>query len=235
MKISRRLGLGLAIVVAAALTLLLTSQASASFENIGIERITVEPGEVATVDLFSEDIDDPGLGAWEIGIIYNPSVVEVVSCNAMNGSVCNPEYASNQVRVTGASASGLEGDATLAALTFRCDDDEGTTSLTLALDVIADATIGSPQPIDAKRIDGSITCTDSPFQPPPPGPTPRPTEPPGGGGTQPTATLVPGKLPDAGTGSTDGGYDWLIAASAAGALAAMASLSLLAIRRRNDR
>jgi hypothetical protein len=232
MKISKGWGLGLAVIAAALLTLLATSQASASNQNIVIERLTVQPGESGSVDLIAEDMDAPGLGAWEIGIIYNPAVAEATNCVPMNGSVCNPDFAPNQVRVTGASASGLENTNSLARITFACDDSVGTTSLTLSLDVIADATTGEPQPIDVKQINGSIDCRESPFSPPPEGPTPsHPTDEPGGGGATPTPG--PG-LPAAGTsgGSDMSGLSWLIAGSAAVALLGTAGLSLLAARRR---
>lgn len=228
MNIIKRWGLGFAVVAAALLALLVTSQASAAGENIVVSRATVEPGQSATVNLAAENINSPGLGAWEIGIIYDASVVTAVSCSPQNGSVCNPNFAANQVRVTGASASGLLGDHTLASITFRCADDEATTPLTLSVPVVADATVGDPQDIDVKQIDGSIACTDSPFSPPPRGPTPRP-------GASPTAVPVNG-LPKTGTGgdANGGSLGWLIASLAATGLAATAGVSLPAIRRRSD-
>lgn len=224
-------GLGFAIVAAALLALLVTSQASAGGQNIVISRATVEPGESATVNLTAENINSPGLGAWEIGIVYDPSVVSAVSCSPQNGSVCNANFASNQVRVTGASASGLVGDSTLASVTFRCASDTDTTALTLSVPVVADATVGGPLPIDTTEINGSIACTDSPFQAPPPGPTPRPGEP----AAAPTA-VPPSGLPITGTGgdANGGSLGWLIASLAAAGLAATAGVSLLAIRRRSD-
>ena len=235
MSISKRLGLGLAIVAAAALAVVAISQVSASFDNIIMERATVEPGQSATVDLVADDVDEPGLGAWEIGIIYDPAVVSVVSCAPHNGSVCNQAFASNQVRVVGASSSGIN-TGSLASVTFRCDSGTGTSPLTLAIDVVADATVGSPQPLDVKQVDGSITCTDSPFSTPPPGSTPLPTEP--GGGPAATPTLPVSGVADTGFGdgnASGGGLSWLIAALSAAGLAAISGATLVAIRRRTDR
>lgn len=228
------MGLGLAIVAAAVLAAVAISQVSASFDNIIMERATVEPGQSATVDLIADDIDEPGLGAWEIGIIYNPAVVSVASCAPHNGSVCNPTFASNQVRVVGASASGVN-TGSLASVTFRCDSGTGISPLTLALDVVADATTGAPQPLDVKQVDGSISCTDSPFSPPPPGETARPTEP--GGGPAATPTLPVTTIASAGFGddASGGGLSWLIAALSAAGLAAISGATLVAIRRRTDR
>ena len=236
MSISKRLGVSLAVVVGAVLALLAT-QASASFDNIVIERATVAPNATATVDLFAEDIDPPGLGAWEIGIFYDPNVVTPMSCAAQNGSVCNPNFDSDQVRVTGASASGLVNTNNLASITFRCGSSSGTTALTLKLAVIADATIGEPQPMDVKQFDGSITCTQSTFQTPPPQ-TPRPTSEPGGSGNtpEPGATPTTGpNLPPTGTGfdSGSGNSDWLVAGATGAVLAAVAGVSMVALKRRS--
>jgi hypothetical protein len=233
MFIIKRWGLGFAVVAAALLALVVTSQASATTQNIVIGRATVEPGHSATVDLTAENISAPGLGAWEIGIFYDPSVVTALACDPQNGSVCNASFAANQVRVTGASASGLLGDHTLASITFECADAQDTTALTLSVPVVADATVGAPRDIDVKQLDGAITCTDSPFSPPPPGPTRRPTQ----VGPAPTPTSVVGGLPNSGTGNdaNGGSGDWLMAALAAVALVTVAGVSLAAIRRRSDR
>jgi hypothetical protein len=215
---------------------LVATQASASFDNIVIERATVAPNATATVDLFAEDIDAPGLGAWEIGIFYDPTVVTPVSCAVQNGSVCNPNFDSDQVRVTGASASGLVNTNNLASITFRCGSSSGTSALTLKLAVIADATVGEPQPMDVKQFDGSITCTQSTFQTPPPDSTPGPTNTPAPGETPgPEPTSSTGGLPVSGTGldSGSGSSDWLIAGATGAVLAAVAGVSMAALRRRS--
>ncbi|MEX2160164.1 MAG: hypothetical protein WEB04_12255 [Dehalococcoidia bacterium] len=235
MNITKRLGLGLAIVAAAVLAVVAISQVSASFDNIIMERATVEPNHEATVDLLADDIDDPGLGAWEIGIIYNPAIVSVNanSCVGHNGSVCNPMFASNQVRVVGASTNGFN-DGSLASITFRCGSTTGTSPLTLVIDVIADATEFEPQPLDVKQFDGSITCTDSPFSTPPPGSTPQPTEP--GSQAAATPTLPVTGVADTGFGdeANSGSLSWLIAGLSAAGLAAISGATVVAIRRRSD-
>ena len=59
-----------------------------------------------------------GLGAWTIDVTYDPKTVEVTSCKGESGSICNASFAPGVVRVTGASASGLSGPQTLAAISF---------------------------------------------------------------------------------------------------------------------
>lgn len=80
MSIPKRLGLGLAIVAAAVLAVVAISQVSASFDNIIMERATVEPGHSATVDLLADDIDEPGLGAGRSGssTTHQSSVLSLV-------------------------------------------------------------------------------------------------------------------------------------------------------------
>lgn len=143
-------------------------------------------------------------------------------------------FAANQVRVVGASDNGIN-NGSLASVTFRCDSGTGTSPLTLTLVEVADATRGAPQPLDVKQFDGSITCTDSPFSTPPPGSTPRPTEP-GGGPAAATPTLPVTGIAGTGFGGdpNGGSLSWLVATLSAAGLAAISGATLVAIRRRSD-
>jgi hypothetical protein len=112
---------------------------------------------------------DPGLGAWTIDITFDPALVTLADCVPQQGGVCNPDFDSDTVRITGASANGLDGDAVLGSLTFLCDV-EGTSDLSISISTLADATVGDPQPIDAAVSPGEIAC-----QEPVPTATPRAT------------------------------------------------------------
>lgn len=133
-------------------------------------------------------VDAPGLGAWSVDIGYDAGVVAAVGCQPQNGSVCNPAFSPSSVRVTGAAATGYLGDTTLATIRFRCAD-LGSSPLTLLANVLADATIGAPQPLKTSIQNGSITCTA-----PLPLPTPIPTSPPPppGPGSSGASFVVPG-------------------------------------------
>ena len=148
-------------LLAIGVAVLAFSQASAQDPAVSIERSTVAFGETGTVDLSSLDIDSPGLGAWEIGIGYDPSVATPTDCEELAGSVCNIAFSPNQIRVTGASASGHEGDEVLARVSFSCNSDSGTTSLSLTVSIFSDATVGNPQPISADVEHGSISCVEA--------------------------------------------------------------------------
>ena len=63
------------------------------------------------------------------------------------------------VRITGASAGGLDGDTVLGSITFECGADEGTSDLTIIINVFADATIGDPQDLNPSITNGSFECT----------------------------------------------------------------------------
>ncbi|MCH8009595.1 MAG: hypothetical protein IIC91_12105 [Chloroflexi bacterium] len=130
------------------------------------------PGQHRVVALEARGIAAPGLGAWAIEVEYNPAVVSLHdpapeiggrSCDNESGLVlvCNPDFASGVLRLSGANAHGLEGDTELASLTFQCGDVEGVSDLTLNLRVFADATVGAPQPINPTVTHGSITCGET--------------------------------------------------------------------------
>jgi hypothetical protein len=220
MKGIKSLKLGLAGFAAGALLLagglLVVSQVAAASGSLSVSDGEAAPGEQATVEL-TADVEDPGLGAWTVDISYDPDVVSVVSCEPEQGGVCNPEFADDAVRITGASASGITGAESLGAITFECADDEGDSSLDLAVEVFADATIGDPQDIDVSTTAGSISCAEADDTPVPATSTPIAGPPSVGGG--PTSS------------TTD--FSWLIASLAGLGVAALAGYGVLRVRTRS--
>ncbi len=148
------LGAVLAIAIAFGIA---TTQTSAADAGIGIDSASMAVGGQADLDVSALSVGAPGLGAWSVDISYDAAIVSAVDCAAEQGGVCNPAFASNTVRFTGASAGGLEGTTKLAEITFSCDA-EGVSALTLTIQVFADATIGAPQPLDLTIQDGQIAC-----------------------------------------------------------------------------
>jgi len=225
----RRNGLSRALVAAAAVAVALgvglvtLSPAMAAPDSVSIDSITVDPGAQGTVNLEALDIGSPGLGAWEIDIVYNPSVVTPVTCSPQNGSVCNPNFSSNTVRVVGASAYGLMGDSTLASITFRCTR-EGTSTLSLNVAEFADATENEPVPIGPGVQDGTVSCIQT--TPPAPGAptaTPAPGEEPEPTATEPVVRALPKS--GMGGGSDGNALAWLIGASVSAVVAASAGVA----------
>jgi hypothetical protein len=191
----------------------MVSQVQAQEPSLTLGDGEAAPGDDATVELVANVPD--GLGAWTVDITYDTAVATASDCEAESGSVCNPEFAEDTVRVTGASATGLDEESVLAAITFTCADEEADTDLTISLSVFADATVGDPQDIsgDVTVTDGSISCAE---------PAP----------AVPTNTPV---IAGTGTGgpSDSGSFSWVIAALAGAGIAALAGFGALRMRTRS--
>ncbi len=146
----------LAVLTIAALPASITVRAGPG-PAVRIASGTDTVGQDAVVALQALDIASPGLGGWTVDVTYDAGVLSPVTCLGQNGSVCNPNFGPDTVRVTGASAGGLVGDTNLAQLRFHCDSG-GTSALTVVLQLFVDATPGTPQPIAATIINGSVIC-----------------------------------------------------------------------------
>ena len=174
------------------------------------------PGEEATVAVTANVPD--GLGAWTLDITYDPDVVTPTDCDSGDAnSVCNTEYAADQVRVTGASAQGIDEETVLGNITFECGDAEDESDLTIVINVFADATIGAPVDIsaDTEVTNGSITCAE-------PAPVPTAT----------VRVIVPTGTGGA-TDSGSSGLGWIIAVLAGAGLAGIAGFGALRLRARS--
>ncbi len=128
-------------------------------QTIRVGSGTAGLGEQVSGNLDALNIAPPGLGAWQIGINYDSTVVTAISCSGYTGSVCNPTFRSDKVRVFGVSLSGLVGDTTLALITFECRDLVGSSALTITLSALVDATF-PPQDIAASVENGRINCVE---------------------------------------------------------------------------
>lgn len=159
---NERTKLGTRIIAVAAVVLavsagLLITQVSAQQESIGVGSASAAVSGEATVTIQATGIADPGLGAWTIDVAYDASLLTALACIPEHGGVCNPMFDPGVVRVTGASAGGVEGDNSLGSITFRCDA-AGTSALTVDVNLLVDATIGDPQFITHSVTNGSVTC-----------------------------------------------------------------------------
>ena len=197
----KKFGISLAGAIAGVVLLfgMTAMQTSAVDEIIAVDSVTTALGSEASVDASSLNVTGEGLGAWEVEVQYDSSVIFAVSCTAEQGGFCNPNFADGVVRFTGASAVGLLGDTKLAGITFACLT-EGVSDLTVVVDVLADATPGGPQPLTPNIQTGRFACMAA-AQPPP-------TD-------RDTSDVLSGSLPDAGTGpgslGTGNVQIWLIA------------------------
>jgi hypothetical protein len=175
--VSKGLRIGFALIAVAA-TFFVAVPAAAAGEVVVAGSATINVNGSGAIDLNVQNIGQPGLGAWSLDITYDPAIIAAVGCSPQQGSVCNPAFAPNVVRVSGANSGGLDGNTTLADILFRCAT-EGTSAITLSVNILADATIGDPQPIEAAVQNGGVTCTAGEVVPTPTG-SPTATTPPGG-------------------------------------------------------
>jgi hypothetical protein len=129
--------------------------------TVSINSPEIAVGEQGEAVLTVLNFNAPGLGAWEVDIEYDNSVVSVVECEPLpQGAVCNPAFADGTaVRVVGALAVGLEGDTVIGRITFQCNV-AGESNLDISVDVLADGTLGDPQILVPNIENGAITCTE---------------------------------------------------------------------------
>ncbi len=160
MRTVKALRLAAAVAVALIAGIVIVSHVSAQLPVLRVTSATASPSASAEVDVEARDMGTPGLGAWEIGVVYDSSLLTAVSCTGQQGSVCNTSFASNRVQIVGANASGLQGTNVLASITFRCNG-EGSSDLSIVIDELSDATIGGPSPIGPGINAGRVTCVES--------------------------------------------------------------------------
>jgi hypothetical protein len=153
--------LAMLILVAAGASALLASgrhaQAQASDPPVVIGTAKAIVGQTVIIQVQALNVPAPGLGAWTVDIDYDPSIVTAIGCTAADLGVCNPTFASDTARVVGATDVGHQGNVTLATLRFRCDR-TGVSNLTLTVPVLTDATVATPQNLQATVQNGTITC-----------------------------------------------------------------------------
>ena len=151
------IALGAVLAIAIAFGITTTQTSAGSDAGLGIDSASMAVGGEAGLDVNALSVSAPGLGAWSIDIVYDAAVVSVLACAAEQGGVCNPAFASNKVRLVGASAGGLQGTTKLGEITLKCDA-EGVSQLTFEINVFADATLGAPEPIAVATQSGQISC-----------------------------------------------------------------------------
>jgi hypothetical protein len=91
--------------------------------------VSIESGEVAEggtemTRLWALDVNDPPLCGFTIDVVYDPLVKIATGCvpdpeGDFGVRLCNPDYASDTVRVVGANFEGLTGAIPLADITWR--------------------------------------------------------------------------------------------------------------------
>lgn len=179
-----------------------------------------------TVEIEYTGLPSAGLGAADISIAFDSSVITVSACDTgdLDGA-CNPNAPDGPARAAGFKAPAITTEpVTLASLTIDCIGDPGSSSaLTITVNELVDGTPGDAQPISASVQNGTVTCgvSETPVGPGPP---------------QESPTATPGQLPDTGGPSGSSGSDWLILGGVASIMGiiTLASLGFVQLRRRSQ-
>ena len=132
-------------------------RAAGESEVLFVSSGSAEVGGETTVTLAVAELADPPLGAWQIDINYDNTVVTATECIGLAGSVCNPVFDEDTVRVAGASGAGLTGTNELGAITFVCDR-LGESALMLSLSIWGNAIETGQRKVEIEG--GSISCTE---------------------------------------------------------------------------
>ena len=122
--------------------------------TIVVGSLSMNLGQEGQVELRIVDIGG-GANAWWIDLIYDPDIVSVVECAPIGNSVCEADRRPSTLVVSGASATGLVEDTTLATITFRCEE-TGTSPLSLILNFGISGIVDVD--FDVRTEDGAITC-----------------------------------------------------------------------------
>jgi hypothetical protein len=159
----RLFGLLVSVTVASALGIgLFATHAWGVAPSLSVPDVSQGVSGRVTVNFTASDFVEPGLGAWTIDLVYDPTVVTAISCSNVSGlSVCNADYANDKVRFAGASALGLTGNFAIASVVFECAGHDGTSALTILPKDIFDATPAHLQPLAPALDNGSIVCGES--------------------------------------------------------------------------
>jgi hypothetical protein len=113
------------------------------------------------VEIRVTDLPAEGLGAADISVAFNQSVVNVTVCSAGDlAGVCNAHAPSGPARSAGFSAPATTAEpAVIARLTLDCVGTSGGASiLDISVNELVDGTAGNPQPIASSIADGIVIC-----------------------------------------------------------------------------
>jgi hypothetical protein len=123
---------------------------------VSIGSAQVPAGGLVTARIFA-NVPSPGLGAYDIRVGYDNSLVTAVSCTSQYGD-CTPSYTAQTTRLFGATPLiGITGTVEIGSVTFQAGGMTGASPLNLVVSRLQNSD-GSDLTIDAIQ-DGLITVT----------------------------------------------------------------------------
>jgi hypothetical protein len=125
---------------------------------VSVQSASATIGGSRSLTIAVSGLADRGLGAWTLNITPSGGSAFIEGCGAAHEAVCTVLPDSNVIRIAGAASPGIPGDNTaLGELHVRCND-TGVTTFEIAVEVLADATIGGPQAIAHTIQNGQVAC-----------------------------------------------------------------------------
>jgi hypothetical protein len=155
----------------------LAGSAHGAPNSVGIQpnTATLEQAGAVVVSL-SAEAPPTGLGAWEIDVKYDSSVLAVTACTSHASGACNNDFSPGTVRSSGQSAdANLTGSLTLAEITFQVP---GPLSQCTPLDVQVTAFVDGDDVSTSPATNDGQVCPSPATPLPAPTPTPAPEAPP---------------------------------------------------------
>jgi len=151
------------------------------------------------VQITAAGLPSTGLGAADISIGFDPSVLRITACStgALSGA-CNPNAPGGPAQAAGFAIPAVTGGSVVVAtLTFDCVGAGGSSSaLAVTVNELVDGTPGSPKALSPGVQNGSVVCSAPPPPPPPPPPeSPAEPTPPPTPGPTPTPSPTPTPTP----------------------------------------
>ncbi|MBX2997476.1 MAG: hypothetical protein KF893_03115 [Caldilineaceae bacterium] len=125
---------------------------------------TVSPGEVVSISV--QMVGSANLGAASFLLTYDPSLLQVVGCEAnhittVDIGLCNATYRANQLRYSLVATEGVNDDHLLFTVIFRAIGGDGVTANLSLTALQFDDTHGAALPVDLAG--GAISITGPPL------------------------------------------------------------------------
>ena len=130
------------------------SLAAAGSATIAINSATVPPDTEFTAEVTVTPAEGGSVGALDLRISYDGSLLTFVECSATGGAVCNAAPGETAVLFRFAGLDGVSGS--LGSITFKSQTTEGQTPLQATVEACANIEANL---IDCEGVDGLVTIS----------------------------------------------------------------------------
>jgi len=129
--------------------------------TIMVSTHTVAQGDTIVVTLLGFEL--PGVGTATVEVNFDPAILELVQCSKDPNGVfdlvqCNPDFEEGALRFNVTSLTGVNGDITIAEITFKAIGQNGETSPVEVIVPTISNVLGAP--IEVIIVEGSVAISD---------------------------------------------------------------------------